>query len=462
MALRDLLKFSLDQDDPNADTFLRSVQGNILKGHGRHHAAHLFITFGPDVKAARRWIAGPMLHRLTLAGGQAAQTRAWRTVRGYSEGFFAFFLSRDGYATLGVADAQVPPDPYFRAGMKSTPPGIPLTITDPPVSQWEPNFQQRIDAMALVAHEDPAMIDPLARMLADELAAIGARVFVERGDQQLFDFPGRKNVEIEHFGHQDGISQPRMIKQEADDEIVKRGGTNWTPAAPLALGFVEEPGATDNFGSYLVFRKLQQNVRAFRNGRDGLATALAVDIETAAALAVGRFRDGRPIIPTNVATPGADPNDFSFNQDPNAAQCPYQAHIRKTNPRGDIVRILQQTEAFERSKRILRRGITYGARPDLQPGSKLPAPEAGVGLLFMSYQAELNQFVIQQDGADSNDFVNQGTGPDSVLGVNAAPVPQQWPVGGTPAAKPFLMANFITMLGGEYFFAPSPAFLASL
>jgi hypothetical protein len=31
-----------------------------------------------------------------------------------------------------------------------------------------------------------------------------------------------------------------------------------------------------------------------------------------------------------------------------------------------------------------------------------------------------------------------------------------------PAAKEFLMSNFIDMLSGEYFFAPSPAFLASL
>jgi deferrochelatase/peroxidase EfeB len=462
MALRDLLKAPLDTTDPNVDAFLRSVQGNIIKGHGRHHAAQVFITFGPDIKAARRWIAGIMLHRLTLAGPQVAQTRAWKAVRGDGEAFFAFFLSRDGYRTLGVADAQAPPDPYFQAGMKSTPTGVNTTISDPPVSQWEANFQQRIDAMALVAHADAGKIDPLAKMLADELTALGARVFVERGDQQLFDFPPRKNVEIEHFGHQDGISQPRMVKQEAEQEIAERGGANWNPVAPLQLGFIEEPGGSDTFGSYLVFRKLQQNVRAFRNARDGLAAALQVDVETAAALAVGRFRDGRPIIPTKVVKPGADPNDFSFNQDPNAAVCPYQAHIRKTNPRGDIVRILHQTEEFERSKRILRRGITYGARPDLQPGSTLPAPEAGVGLLFMSYQADLNQFAIQQDGADSNDFVNQGTGPDAVLGVNAAATAQQWPVNGVSAAKPFLMSNFITMLGGEYFFAPSPAFLASL
>ena len=56
MALRNLLKLPLDTTTADADAFLRSVQGNIVKGHGRHYAAHVFVTFGQDVAAARRWI----------------------------------------------------------------------------------------------------------------------------------------------------------------------------------------------------------------------------------------------------------------------------------------------------------------------------------------------------------------------------------------------------------------------
>jgi deferrochelatase/peroxidase EfeB len=461
MALRDLLKAALDQTQSDAQQFMERVQGNIIKGHGRHHAAHVFVKFGADVAAARAWIAGAMLHRLTLAKPQAAQTARWRAVRGPGEPFFAFLLSHKGYVKLGVAGAS-PSDPYFRAGMKSAPGGGP-TITDPPVSQWEENFRGDIDAMVLLAHADRGRLDPIIEDLTKELRQIGAQFFVERGDQQTFDFGERKNVEIEHFGHQDGISQPRMIQQEADDEIRNRGGVHWDPVAPLELGFVEEPGNNDQFGSYLVFRKLEQNVSAFRAARDGLAAALGIDAENVAALAVGRFRDGRPVLPTTVVTPGADPNDFSFKTDKDAMVCPYQAHIRKTNPRGDLAAFNpKQTDTAERALRILRRGITYGERPDLAPGSKLPAPETGIGLLFMCYQSGLVSFILQQDGADSNDFVKTGVGPDATLGVNAAAVAQQWPVNGVPNAKPFLMANFIRMLGGEYFFAPSPAFLKSL
>jgi deferrochelatase/peroxidase EfeB len=270
-------------------------------------------------------------------------------------------------------------------------------------------------------------------------------------------------VEIEHFGHQDGISQPRMVKQDIDKEIAERGDAYWNPGAALALGILEEPAGQDTFGGYLVFRKLGQNVKAFRGARDGLAVTLGIDADDAAALAVGRYRDGRPVLPTAVIKAGADPNDFSFKSDPTAARCPYQAHIRKTNPRGDLAAFVSgQTDEGERALRILRRGITFGARPDLAPGSTLPPPETGVGLLFMCYAQRLRQFVIEQDGADSNDFVKTGVGPDATLGNNTTRLAQQWPLDGAPAAKSFLMTNFVTMLGGEYFFAPSPQFLVSL
>jgi Dyp-type peroxidase family len=463
-ALADLLKSPLDLDEPEAPLFMDRIQGNILKGHDRYHAALVVLGFGADSGAARRWIAGQMCRRVTSARQQSAQTAAWRARRDAGEPFFAFLLSYAGYVRLGIADAATPADVYFRAGMKSIPAGVTNTLTDPPVSQWDPDFQGRIDAAVLVADDDRDRLDRTVAELTKELAGVAEHTFVERGDQLTFDFGGgRTKVEIEHFGHQDGISQPRMIKQDADKEMRERGGSNWDPTAALSLGVVAEPGRADAFGSYLVFRKLEQNVKAFRAARDGLAATLATNVEDAAALAVGRYRDGRPVLPTTVVAAGADPNNFSFKSDPDAAQCPYQAHIRKTNPRGDLARFIpRQTDEFERSLRILRRGITYGARPDLAPGSTLPPPDKGVGLLFMCYQARLVQFVIQQEGADSNDFVKAAIGPDAVLGRNATATAQQWPVNGIPSARTFTMTNFVTLRGGEYFFAPSPAFLASL
>jgi deferrochelatase/peroxidase EfeB len=464
MALQDILKNPIDLTQADAQLFIERVQGNIIKGHDRLHAAQIFASFNADAHAARAWIAGPMSGRLTTAKKQKEQTERWKAAQDNGEPFFAFFLSNTGYVRLGVPEAATPRDGYFRAGMKSAPAGVQPVVADPPVSQWEVNFRSRIDAMVLIADDDPGRLDQTIAALTQELTPVTEHLFVERGDQLTFDFGGNRNkVEIEHFGHQDGISQPRMDKKDIDDEIAARGGTNWSPGAPLELAFLPELGQQDQFGSYLVYRKLGQNVKAFRQARDSLAALLGVGADDAAALAVGRYRDGRPVLPTTVVQPGADPNDFSFKSDQDAAVCPYQAHIRKTNPRGDLAAFVPgQTDDRERALRILRRGITFGERPDLAPGSTLPPPETGVGLLFMCYAQRLIQFVIQQDGADGNDFVKTGVGADAVLGRNTTRLAQQWPLNGNPAAKEFLMSNFIDMLGGEYFFAPSPAFLASL
>jgi hypothetical protein len=50
--------------------------------------------------------------------------------------------------------------------------------------------------------------------------------------------------------------------------------------------------------------------------------------------------------------------------------------------------------------------------------------------------------VIQQEGADGNDFVESGVGVDAVIGQNPGPTPQTWPSTGTTT---FTMANFVTM-----------------
>ena len=193
----------------------------------------------------------------------------------------------------------------------------------------------------------------------------------------------------------------------------------------------------------------EQNVKAFWDALGTLSKQSGMAVEDLGAMAVGRFRDGTPAVPTTTIDPTADANDFHYSQDPDGAKCPFHAHIRKTNPRGDI-----PNTALERARRVVRRGITYGDRPDLSV-----RPETGVGLLFMCFQSNLDQFVIQQEGSDGNDFFPGNVGVDAVIGQNSAAIPQTWPSTGTVK---FTMANLVKMKGGEYFFAPSMAFLKSL
>lgn len=373
-----------------------------------------------------------------------------------------------GYRHLGASDEEIPDaaqdgfgpdfaDQYFLRGMKQQA-SLGRRYNDPPATEWEPAYQETVHAMVLLAHDSRKILDAAVAQVSEALECAFEILTVERGDELTFPFE-RGELTIEHFGFQDGVSQPIMVKQDLEKEIAARGHTNWDPSAPLSLALVDEPGDATNYGSFMVFRKLEQNVDGFWAALESLSATHAVELETAGAMAVGRFRDGTPIVPTATPDPNADANDFYFDQDPGGAKCPFHAHIRKTNPRGDIGRVLGGSTAFERARRIARRGITYGARPDLEEEADIPRPTKGVGLLFMCFQANLDQFVIQQEGSDANDFVQAGTGVDAVIGQNDAPTDQTWPSTGDVK---FTMANFIKMLGGEYFFAPSIRFLNSL
>ena len=124
----------------------------------------------------------------------------------------------------------------------------------------------------------------------------------------------------------------------------------WDPLAPLSLVLRPDPGVTDPdaFGSYYVFRKLEQDVMGFAVAEHRLADELGLegsDRARAGAMIVGRYRDGTPLVlsETDGFVP-AKANDFRYEphltsvgtmapSDPLGVKCPFHAHIRKVNPR---------------------------------------------------------------------------------------------------------------------------------
>jgi Dyp-type peroxidase family len=448
----------LDLNNPDAPDFLAGIQGNILKGHGRDHAALLFIRFG-DNKAAARNVVAKLAGRVISADTQLKQRDNWKLSAGAGDLFCSVLLSYSGYLAIGIPEAEIPVEPgrtYFQRGMKRQA-GAERPFNDPPSSQWETAYRGEVHALLILAHDDRKQLACEAdQFCAEILDCSNSSVWREWGEKLEFEFPSGKKT-IEHFGYEDGISNPLLILQDAEKERAERGFDQWDGTAPLQLALVQEPGQSSRFGSFFVIRKLEQNVRSFKHALEGVAAAIGDgDTERAGAMAVGRFRDGTPIIPTATPIAGATANNFNFKMsDPDGAKCPFHAHIRKTNPRGDT----PLPPEVERNFRIVRRGITYGERPDLSPESTLDFPTQGVGLLFMSYQSRLDQFAIQQEGSDSNDFVSPGVGVDAVIGQNTSPTQQEWPAG---SGNKFTMANFVRLLGGEYFFAPSMGFLREL
>lgn len=466
------LSRSIDPDDIRFTAFLKELQGNILKGHGRELTANIFLRFPAKSPAAVAALGRIARERLTSAAEQLGQTQHFRAT-GQGGGTVLFmFLTAQGYDALG-REKDKPDGAAFQAGMASRP-----DLQDPDTAAWDRHLTG-VHALILIGHENAKGLDMAIQQVSAILRTAGIDILgIEMGRGRF----NEHGVGIEHFGYVDGRSQPLLLTTDVAAEVVDpNGGTvRWNPAfSPLDTVLVKDKGGKDaanSFGSFFVFRKLEQNVRGFKTREQELADALGLvdeDRERAGAMVVGRFEDGTPLIDFEEAQgTGGVPNDFNYDADPDGQRCPFQAHIRKTNPRGDVQRRfgLPDTKG-DRRPIMARRGIPYGVRSDT--GDDIGAmPTGGVGLLFMAYQRSLeDQFEFTQKSWVNNEgflpakaTTDPATGLDPVIGQkrDGDGVDQRWRAQPGTAPVPFLFEKFVTMKGGEYFFAPSTSFLRAL
>src|SRR4028118_584300 len=101
--------------------------------------------------------------------------------------------------------------------------------------------------------------------IKQELAAIASVVHEQIG-YVLRD--ANSGEEIEHFGFRDGVSQPLFLKRDIDKEREHSDFSNWDPRAPLNLVLFKDPlgdRKKESYGSFLVFRKLEQNVKGWND-----------------------------------------------------------------------------------------------------------------------------------------------------------------------------------------------------
>jgi Dyp-type peroxidase family len=471
----------VDIDSAEYRAMLGNLQANVLKPHGRDFARHVFVRFTAPPAAVRTWIRGSVAPNVTTAAQQLEQISARREGRSADGGTVTgFFLAAAGYRHLGL-DADRFASDAFRKGMKHQ--DDPLlggllggNNKDPRPSRWEAGFQEDIHALVTVADDDEAVAEQAAGEVGAGLAGVGEVLTVEEGLVLRRRNAAGDLEPVEHFGYFDGISNPLFTREDLEKErLENRNRAHWDPGARLSLVLTDDPftDEADAFGSYLVYRKLGQDVRAFEERVRALAAALGVDEDLAGAMVVGRFKDGTPVVASSAPSPGSEVlNDFDYRrQDEDGLRCPAHAHIRKANPRGTTP--LTSLES-ERRRRIVRRGIPYG-RP--LPGVRAegvqpdPDPNAPRGLLFMCFQQNVeDQFeFIQRTWIDNKNFpagilFQRDTGDDPLIGQDRDEA-QRWPKrwGDEEAGKKaFNFESAVTLEGGEYFFAPSLPFLRSL
>ncbi|GAA3163120.1 MULTISPECIES: Dyp-type peroxidase [Streptomyces] len=262
----------------------------------------------------------------------------------------------------------------------------------------------------------------------------------------------------EHFGYLDGVSHPAV-------EGSGIPGSNRLEAPLKAGEFVlghrdelggiqrPQPDVLGRNGSYAVFRKLHQDVAAFRRYLKENSTGPG-DEELIAAKIMGRWRSGAPLAlapQTDDPDLGADPerrNTFLYrNDDPAGFTTPGGSHIRRANPRDAAV------AGEVRLHRMIRRGAVYG--PPL-PEGLLADDGADRGLMFAFVGSHLGrQFeFVQTQWLNDGVFFGADDAKDPVTGAHDGSA------GFTVPRRPLRrrlapLPRFVVTRGGEYCFLPS-------
>ena len=512
---------------------VNEIQGNSLGGFQKDHEVLMFLKI-TNVAIAKKWLQSLTPYIATAAeviqfNRLFKETRKRRygregTVRST---FINIGFSFDGLKKL-TPNADQFTDEAFKEGLpkRSAALGDP---TDPQAighpNNWVIGGPNSVpDVVVIVASDDPSRLDEEVEWLTASLPTGLQIMFKQRGETLPGALAGH-----EHFGFKDGISQPGIrgrLSDHENDFLTDREdpvdhpdqgkiGQDLLHAGEFVFGYptqIGEPDRDENGkaidglnvkegpiatagptwaenGSYLVFRRLRQDVKGFHAFLEATATMLSAQNPAFAGISaakvgakfVGRWASGAPIVKAPDQDNPALENDVDFefqaeDDDPQGFKCPFAGHIRKAYPR-DTERPLGSEEPFinesaTQTRRLLRRGIPFG-KPmasgcpmrsllTLAGLKKLfqPNDDGDRGLLFLAYQTSITrQFeFVSQAWVNNPDFPDAGDRHDAILGQSLDPSTRDRTIvlqapGQNSEVK--LPTDWVIPTGGGYFFTPS-------
>jgi Dyp-type peroxidase family len=501
-----------------------TIQGNILPGFNKDHQQFLFFRLANPTQAKQwlHWIV-PFITSMEEALAFVRVHRALRLRLGVKEPpmratWVNIAFSFRGIEMLaGTAEAEAFRDQSFREGLaaRSTYLGDPTDPKHPGhISRWIVGGpEQEADVLVIVAADDNGDLVSSVQRIKHRATHSGlGLLFEQRGDTLPGPLRGH-----EHFGFKDGVSQPGVrgkVSTAPGDFITPRYLDASDPRArffakpgqlllwpgQFLLGeprqhtedlYTSAPAATGTFphwaalGSYLVCRRLRQDVPAFWRFAYDAASALGVPVTYFASLLVGRWPSGAPIMRTPAADNAALAGDiwannhFIFNDNtrpsllrpipgyagdgfPQAAAdllgavCPHFAHVRKTNPRDTATDLGKPHDSMLRM--ILRRGIPFG---DPIVGKKRPSQHLlrqERGLMFICYGSTIeDQFELLTRRWSNSPIQPNFGGHDPIIGQSDRggarerfiDLPTQ-----SGTRRITLEHEWVIPTGGGYFFAP--------
>lgn len=501
---------------------LLDIQGNILRaygGFGYPVARYVFLNIRDG--AAGRSFVGAVTARVTTAV-------EWGNGPGHikqPDATFNLAFSYQGLKSLDLPTASlIGFSPEFVGGMKARQHVLGDDGASDP-ENWDPIWQANRVERDKDAHvflsinaRSPALLQQAYDWLLNLRDVKDGHVVVLGGhradDGQLLDyqdvhilFENGQPTAKEHFGYTDGIGDP--IFEGMPSYCPDRQGRgkqlrdgSWAPLATgeFLLGHVDEakeyppaptPVLLSRNGTYMVYRKLHENVATFDAYLEEQGKKYPGGKELLAAKFAGRWRDnGAPLVLAPDAASkkkfderfnaadaaGRDKllSDFTYDDDMSGAKCPFSAHIRRINPRASLqmgreagdppgslktmVDAFDTPGALSNRRRMIRRGLPYGAVTDRS------RDDGNHGIVIMMLNADIArqfEFVQQQWINYGNDF-KAGNDKEILVGNHSADerfaskaVIQVDPAGDQ---APFFLANIPRMVdtrGGDYFFIPS-------
>lgn len=498
---------------------LDDIQGNIVKAYGRFGypvARYIFFQFH-DMDAGRAFIRS-LLPMITTS-------RPWFADTPLPPATTNIAFTYQGLKQLGLPTKSLHSFPEeFSMGMKARGEILGDDNESSP-EHWDPVWRndKRVNMFMSINGQNLVALEARYQEIQSLLNAHTGKVEQlrghrgEHGDDMAYQEAAAvlidgKITAKEHFGYTDGISDP-YFKGSGSNPINLIGGgkpTRQDPAteegwAPLEtgefiLGYRDEtqelpiapvPRLLSYNGTFMVYRKLHENVGSFNQYIEQAGKDFSGGPEALVAKMSGRWRNGAPTVlfPTQaeadafieeleksreaakMATAPAEKANalahfntlrkrltgFNFNQDIGGGRCPMGSHIRRTNPRGcleyGVANAYSTPGALDNRRRLLRRGLPYGKVVDRMS-------DAGEhGIIFMAIGTSIErqfEFVQQQWINYGNDFklANQR---DPLLG-NHDGHGDFMIEGSSPENPPFFCARlprFVTTRGGEYFFIPS-------
>jgi len=437
------------------------IQGFVLRGYTFPVARYLLLQIVP---ARGREFIGKLIRQITT-GERWDQAKPRTTVN-------VAFTYR-GLKKLDLPEPSLQSFPCeFVQGMKERGAILSDTGLNSP-DHWEPIWRdESVDAWLGVYAESLPELDRQCADLTNLMNATGGAVVIGSQDAGVLVIDGKITTK-EHFGYTDGFGNPDYVgvvrdTQPGQGKLMPNG--SWAPLATgeLLLGYADEAGELPvapiphllaNNSTFMVYRKMHQNVATFRKYLNEKGKLYSGGNEKLASKFIGRFRDGTPIEvspdkcdPAIVANKQLNVN-FKYGGDLDGVRCPIGAHVRRTNPRdafgfdGKLVN----------RRRISRRGMPYGPyTPEEQPVSDTDEH----GLIFMVMNASIfRQFeFVQQQWIEYGNDARQGNDKDMLMGNHGGV--GKFMIQGTadPANPPFVcggLQNFVELRGGDYFWVPS-------